>query len=36
MTNRVLELAVGYFDRTTQLFPAKWKNTFDEIVVRFN
>jgi nitroreductase len=30
-----LLLAVGYFDEKKQLFPPKWRKTFDEIVVKF-
>ncbi|NVM22956.1 MAG: nitroreductase family protein [Desulfobacterales bacterium] len=31
-----LLLAVGYFDEKKKLYPAKWRKTFDEIVLRFN
>jgi nitroreductase len=31
-----LLLAVGYFDQTKELYPPKWRKTFDEIVVKFN
>ncbi len=31
-----LLLAVGHFDQTKELLPAKWRKTFDEIVVRFD
>jgi len=30
-----LLLAIGYFDETKQLYPPKWRKSFDEIVVRF-
>lgn len=31
-----LLLAVGYFDETKELHPAKWRKTFDEIVISFD
>ena len=31
-----LLLAVGYFDEKKELFPPKWRKTFDEIVVKSN
>ena len=30
-----LLLAVGYFDEKKKLLPAKWRKTYEEIVVRF-
>ena len=31
-----LLLAIGYFDETKQLFAAKWRKSFDEMVVKFD
>ena len=31
-----LLLAIGHFDRTKELYPPKWRKTFDEIVVKFD
>jgi nitroreductase len=29
-------LAIGYFDQTKELYPPKWRKTFEEIVVKFD
>ena len=31
-----LLLAIGYFDQTKELYPPKWRKTFDEIVMKFD